>query len=169
MRKLIIAPVFLIIAATASPATPAPPAASGTTAAAQQIVDRLGKAWNAGDAAAYAALFAPDARSITRSGDLLEGSAAVRRYFAGLWSGPMKGVRWSGQLAHTRPLGANHMLLELTSEVRGYRAPPPRAVETAPGVLRSRSVMVLARQGADWRIVSNQTTAVAPQPESAAR
>ena len=169
MQRLSIAPLLLIITATASPASMAQPGASGPNAPAQQVVDRLAKAWNAGDAAAYSALFAPDARSITRSGDLLEGSATIRRYFDELWGGPMKGARWNGKLAHTRPLGPNYLVAEITSEVRGYRALPPRAIESAPGVLRSRGVMVLARQGRDWRIVSNQTTAVAPQPENAAR
>lgn len=158
-----------IIAAAVTTAAGAQPGANNANTVAQQMVSRVQKAWASGDAAAYANLFAPDARIITRSGGSLEGQAAIRQFYGQMWSGPLKGVRWSGQVVSARPLGAGHLLVETTSEARGYRTPPPGAIETSPGVLGSRGTMVLARQGNDWRIISSQVTAVVPAQQSAAR
>ena len=62
-----------------------------------ETLDRLSAAWNAGDAAAYAAEFTEDATYVVWNGIVLRGRVAVEDSHRWLFDGPLKGSRFAEQ------------------------------------------------------------------------
>jgi uncharacterized protein (TIGR02246 family) len=62
-----------------------------------ETLDRLSAAWNAGDAAAYAAEFTEDATYVIWNGTVLHGRTAVEDTHRWLFAGPLKGSRFAEQ------------------------------------------------------------------------
>ena len=60
------------------------------------VLARLSAAWDAGDAAAYAARFTPDATYVVFDGTVLRGAEAIGDVHRWLFDGPLKGSRMSG-------------------------------------------------------------------------
>jgi uncharacterized protein (TIGR02246 family) len=60
-------------------------------AAVLATLDRIGAAWNAGDATAFGAEFTPDATYVTFDGQVLAGREAIVDVHRWLFDGPLKG------------------------------------------------------------------------------
>lgn len=71
-------------------------------AAVRALFDRSNRAWEAGDAVAYAAVFAPDADYVTWFGQHLKGRAAIEASHAPLFEKYLKGTRMDGELTGLR-------------------------------------------------------------------
>lgn len=59
----------------------------------QKALARIGVAWNAGDAAAYAAEFTPDATYVAFNGQVMCGRTAIEDVHRWLFDGPLKESR----------------------------------------------------------------------------
>ena len=71
-------------------------------AAVRDLFDRTNRAWAAGDAAAYAAAFAPDADYVTWFGARLKGRAAIEASHEPMFAKYMKGTRIDGEITGLR-------------------------------------------------------------------
>ena len=159
MRKLISAAWILI----ASPA--AFLLASGPAIAADQTIDQFETAqqaaWNAHDAAAYAAAFDQNANIITSLGWHWAGQAEAAR---NLGDG-FKFVYAHAQLrvsdAQVRTLTPELALVTLSWSINGART-----LDTGlqAGEQRGVETQLLQRRGESWLILSQQDTAAAPVP-----
>ena len=159
MRKLISAAWILV----ASPA--ALLLASGPASAADQTIDQFEAvqqaAWNAHDAAAYAAAFDENADIITSLGWHWTGQAEAAR---NLGDG-FKFVYARAQLGvsdmHVRTLTPELALVTLSWSIDGART-----LDTGlpAGALHGVETQLLQRRGESWRILSQQDTAAAPVP-----
>ncbi|MCU1645182.1 MAG: hypothetical protein JWN03_5457 [Nocardia sp.] len=71
-------------------------------AAIRDLFDSTTSAWEAGDAQAYAAAFAPDADYVTWFGQHLKGRAAIEDSHAPLFAKYLKGTRTDGEITSLR-------------------------------------------------------------------
>ncbi|NLU69584.1 SgcJ/EcaC family oxidoreductase [Streptomyces sp. HNM0574] len=99
----------------------------------RDVLDALERAWNAGDGAAWAACFAPDAELVDAVGRLQRGRAEIAGELAGLAAGVYRGsVIEFGELA-ARPVGAGLTLAHTRSLLRvpaGARAGDTHSTQT---------------------------------------
>jgi uncharacterized protein (TIGR02246 family) len=125
----------------------------------QQLLGRLVTAWNAGDAAGYAALFTQDADYITFFGVNMPGRPAIEEGHRALFSGPGHGSR----LAWTAPPKTRFLRPDVAVAVAAGTLSPHAGL-----LLRqsheSAITLVLAREPAGWQIASFQNTRRTPVP-----
>ncbi|MEU4718065.1 SgcJ/EcaC family oxidoreductase [Nonomuraea dietziae] len=78
-----------------------------------ELLTRLAEAWNAGDAAAYAALFTEDADYISFDGTHSQGREAIESSHRWLFEGPLKGSTMSSMDggAKVKPLADGAVLV----------------------------------------------------------
>lgn len=115
------------------------------------LLDRLTAAWNAGDAAAYAAAFTEDADYISFDGRRTRGRAEIESSHRHLFEGPLKGSTMRPPRGEVKPLadGAVLLIAEGGTAVRG-------------GPHRPSIVSLTAVRTSDgWRFASFQNTRVA--------
>jgi uncharacterized protein (TIGR02246 family) len=119
------------------------------------LVRRLGAAWNAGDAAAYAELFTEDADYITFFGWHTEGRAAIAEAHRKLFEGPLKGSRLGvgGGTSKVRLLGTDAAVVISSggTTLAGAARPDPErdSIVTLTAVRDSAG---------EWRFASFQNT-----------
>lgn len=119
------------------------------------LVQRMGEAWNAGDATAYADLFTEDADYITFFGGHLEGRTAIEESHRSLFEGPLKGSRLGtgGGSTKVRLLGTDAAVVISSGGTT-------LAGETGPDPERDSIVTLTALRDDDgeWRFASFQNT-----------
>jgi uncharacterized protein (TIGR02246 family) len=120
-------------------------------------IARLSAAWNAGDAAAYAAEFTPDATYVVFDGTVLRGRGEIEDSHRWLFGGPLKGstvdFAAGGRDPQVRPVapGVAHVL----AAGGGIR---PRGADELTADRRSVVSLVLVEDGDDWRVAAFQNT-----------
>jgi uncharacterized protein (TIGR02246 family) len=77
----------------------------GLQDAVEQFLERLRAAWDAGDAASYAALFAEDATYVIFLGEVLIGRTAIERNHVDVFERWQKGTRMAVKAIAIRPMG----------------------------------------------------------------
>lgn len=144
--------------------TPAAVTAQGQRDDLATLVAAFDAAWNAGDAGAYAALYAEDAQFINPLGVVLPNQGAIRAGHTFLFAGPFQGSTHESNVRRITFLTGTVAIVDLDVSVTGFVQLPPGLNATEPGVLRSRERLVLVKRAGEWQIVMNQITAVAPPP-----
>lgn len=137
----------------------------GLGAQRQEITDAvaaLDAAWNAGDANAYAAVFAADARLIAPTGALFPSRDAVRALHVGLFAGPFRGSSRATTSLEIRFLTGTIAVADRVGDVTNYAFLPPGVTPTVPGVLRQRERQVFEKRDGTWTVTFAQLTSVAP-------
>ena len=133
-------------------------------------LERLAAAWNIGDAARWAAEYWPTADSINILGGLMPDGLAIRDRHAEVFAGPFKGSQLEGKMRRVQWLGAEVAIVDVDICVTRYRALPPGASATSPGVLVTRLKHIYQCRDGVWRIAASQNTAVvagaSPPPTS---
>jgi uncharacterized protein (TIGR02246 family) len=108
------------------------------------------QAWNQGDVAAYARLFAPDAVFVTRSGALWKGRPAIEEGHAAALAGTLADTSLRLRPTHISvpalSVAVAHVEVELSSET---------------SVTRAVMTCVLALNGAEWSILAAHTSEIA--------
>ncbi len=175
MRPFFLASIFLTAlpslagcgngSAPAQSALPASTTSSAADAAAVgDSVARLAAAWNAGSGAKWAAEYWPEGELVNILGVVFVGAPAVGAVTSSILAGPFAGSRYEAAIRATRFLSPDVALVETDVRVTNFRALPPGAVPTAPGLLLTRFTHLFARRAGVWRIVFSQNTAVLPKP-----
>jgi uncharacterized protein (TIGR02246 family) len=124
----------------------------------EQLLARLAEAWDAGDAARFAACFTADADYVTFDGTHLRGRAANEQLHQRLFRGVLRGSTMTGAgLTDLRLLAPAVALLHCTGSIRlrwQRRAPQSRqSIQTM--------VAVLEPDG-QWRLAAFQNTRISP-------
>lgn len=136
----------------------------------QASLDRLAVAWNAGDAAAWAAEFWPDGEQVNILGNILPNAEVVRDRHAEVFAGPFKGSHYECELRRVRFAGEDFALVDCSLRLTKFRGLPHGIVATSSGELLTRMKHLYERRDGIWRIASAQNTAVMPGAmESATR
>jgi uncharacterized protein (TIGR02246 family) len=76
-------------------------------------------------------------------------------------AGPFKGSSFTPVIRRVHFIGTDAAIVETDVSVTNYRALPPGAVATQPGML-TRLTHVFGQRNGVWRIEASQNTAVAP-------
>lgn len=134
----------------------------------QASLDRLALAWNAGDAAAWAAEFWPDGEQVNIIGDILPNATVIRDRHAEVFAGPFKDSHYECDLRRVLFLGSDFASVDCTLSVTNFRGLPPGIVATSPGELQTRMKHLYERRDGVWRIASAHNTAVTPKANVAA-
>jgi uncharacterized protein (TIGR02246 family) len=126
------------------------------------VLAALAAAWDAGDAAAYAQLFAPDATYVVFDGTVLRGQQEIEDVHRWLFEGPLKHSRMSGMPAQPPPPvrflrpGVAHVVVAGAVTPEGAPAPGPDRASVA-------SFLLLDTEDG-WRIAAFQNTRVQERP-----
>lgn len=123
-------------------------------------LERLAKAWNIGDGALWADEYWPTADSINILGGLMPDGQAIRDRHAEIFAGPFKDSHLEGELRRIQYLGTDVAIVDVDIRVTKFRALPPGASETSPGVLLTRLKHIYQCRDGVWRIAASQNTAV---------
>lgn len=126
--------------------------------AVRAVLARLYNAWTAGDGAAYAEQFSPDADYVSFDGTRQRGRESIAASHAELFAF-LRGSRLFSDTADVRFIGPDAAIVVATGAVL---LPWQRSVQRSR---RSINTTLLTRQLAGrWLIESFQNTRVAPQP-----
>jgi uncharacterized protein (TIGR02246 family) len=121
-------------------------------------------AWEAKDAAAFAANYAEDAEFINPSGGILSGRDAIRTQHALLFQGPFAASTLTVDVRRIKFLTGTTAIVHLDMTFTGFAGLPGGLRPTEPGVLRGRLTWVVKKHGGKWQIVSHQMTPIPPLP-----
>lgn len=126
----------------------------------ESLADRLARAWNNGDAAAFAAPFAADAQQVNIFGARLVGRDAIRDRHAAIFADVFRASTNVLQILDARRLGPEVLLAQLSSVVEVPHGP-------LRGTLRTiASIVVRSVRDADCEIVLFHNTRQQPGPPS---
>ena len=168
MKALFVAAATLVL--TACGAASAGPAASVPAVSAQEpsdaplraSVQRLAGAWNAGNGDTWAAEFWPDGSLVNILGVVFPNAAAVGAVTNRILAGPFKGSTFAPVVRRVRFVGTSAAIVDADISVTNFRALPPGAVATSPGLLLTRFTYVYELRAGVWKIEAAQNTAVLP-------
>ena len=122
------------------------------------VLAELATAWDAGDAAAYAGLFTPDATYVVFDGTVLRGAHAIEDVHRWLFDGPLRNSRLGG--ANPGPPAEVRFLRPDVAVALVAGAVRPEGV-TAPAPDRESVVSLMLADTADgWRIAAFHNTRV---------
>lgn len=138
---------------------------STTEDAIRRMLDDQVAAWNAGDADGWCKDFTSDSAFVNILGMRFEGREDNARRHGELFAGIFKGSCLEIHELTVRVLGEFAAIADAVLDLKQYRKLPPGIRPTIEsGVLRTRMHYTLVRDGARWRIVFSQNTAVMPLP-----
>ena len=122
------------------------------------IVSGREAAWQAKDAAAYAAAVAIDLHFINPAGALFSGRDAFRALHVFLFSGPFAGSTLAFAVRDVQFLTGTIAIVYLDLSITGYAFLPPGTIPPMDGVLRARVTWVVEKRSGAWQIVFIQNT-----------
>ena len=121
-----------------------------------KIVAQWCDAWNRGDAAAFAALFAEDSDFVNVLGAWWKPRSAIASAHGRGFAGPWRGTKLQGQVESVRRLRDDVVVMH----VRWLMTGTP-VTEGASGTARqSLATLVVVREGARWLVRAAHTTPV---------
>jgi len=126
--------------------------ANDDRAVVEALVGRLEAAWNAADAAAFAAEFTADADFVNVRGDYSSGRDAIVHGHAAIWQSIYAGSTIRYSLSRLRPLAPGVLLAHLDAHLRVPAGP-------LAGEIRAIPSLVLVSEDGAWRIAAFHNTA----------
>ncbi|WP_232663359.1 SgcJ/EcaC family oxidoreductase [Pseudonocardia sp. TRM90224] len=127
----------------------------------EETLARIGEAWNAGDAAAYAAEFTEDATYVTFSGDVMHNRTAIGDVHRWLFEGPLRGSRMVGLGQPGEVAGTDHKIRFLRPGVAHVLSGGGVELAGSAGLPADREsvvTFVLVEDGGEWRVAAFQNT-----------
>ena len=167
--------------APAVPATPegAPPTAlppgvlpvTDAVAAAEEasirkVIDAEEDAWNRGDAKAFAARFQEEGTFTDVFGAVSHSRAELEKRQVEFFASLFKGSRLALKVRRVRFLRPDVAIVEIDTEVSGFRKLPPGVYVSAEKVLRTRLQQVMAKVGTVWMVAAFHDVDVKTPPET---
>lgn len=123
------------------------------------VLDSLTAAWDAGDAAAFAAPFTDDCTYIVFDGTVLHGPQAVEDVHRFLFNGPLKGSTLSPPAGMPEPdMTIREVTPDIVHIVNASDGVRPEHVAEVPEGRASVVSYLLVRRGAQWRVSAFQNT-----------
>jgi uncharacterized protein (TIGR02246 family) len=115
-------------------------------------VDEATAAWNAGDAAGYAARFAADATFTGVTGVTAVGQRAFESWNQSLLSAGFRGSHLKQTVRHVRFVSKDVAVVDIDTELTGFTTAPPGVKTWPDGVLRTRLQEVFVKSVNGWWI-----------------
>ena len=120
-------------------------------AIASSVVERLEKAWNTADAAAFASEFAGDADFVNVRGDYHQGRAAIEGGHRGIWNTIYAGSSARYRLERARNLTDDVIIAHVDANLSVPSGPLAGSIDAIPS-------LILVRTGGEWKIASFHNT-----------
>lgn len=117
------------------------------------LFDRLTEAWNRGDGAAYAALFAENATYVVIDGTVYRGRRAIAEGHQAIFDTFFKGSILRGRLTEIRFVRPDLAIVVRTGSVNLAGAPPPSEDETV-------QTFIATCDAGDWVFQAFQNTPI---------
>ncbi len=133
-----------------SQATPVSVTAMVDDAAAieRQRIERTA-AWNRGDAHGFTMGFQDEGSFTNIAGTLMVGRAAFEARIGEIFATIFRGSRLETGIRRLRFIRPDIAVADIDSDITGFRGLPP-GVQAPDGVLRTRQLWVLAKDGGEW-------------------
>ena len=126
-------------------------------AAVLATLDRIGAAWNAGDATAFGAEFTPDATYVTFDGQVLAGREAIVDVHRRLFDGPLKGSTMGASSTGDDAPTVRFLRPDVAHVLTGGAVRPGDRERTTPD-RDSVPSFVLVDDGDGWRVAAFHNT-----------
>lgn len=142
------------------------PSAAASEASVRALVARETAAWNRGDARGYSEAFEQNGWFTNVLGLTYSGRNAFEQRHAKIFATFFRGSHLRQTVQRIRVLRPNVAMVEVDTEVTGYRSLPPGVRAGADGVLRTRLLEILDRENGKWRMVAYHNVDVKPAATS---
>jgi uncharacterized protein (TIGR02246 family) len=129
--------------------------------AAKQLADAFASTWNAKNGPGYGEAYWPDAELVDPSGLVWNGRDAIIKTHEELWAATGNTTA-STTVRRVRPLSPTLMVVDITSVISGFPAPPPGGTAGPDGRVYSNLKHVAEKRGNEWKIVTSQNTFMPP-------
>ena len=127
--------------------------ATDPAAVAADVMARAEQAWNAGDGAAFGALFAAESDFVNVRAEHHRGREAIGRGHQAIFDTIYAGSSVAYRVEMARPLGPDHILAVVGATLDAPSGP-------LRGVNEARMTIVLAPEGDDWKVTAFHNTLV---------
>jgi uncharacterized protein (TIGR02246 family) len=142
--------VCLLLVAAFCISTQAQSKKSSNEALIRQIILDQESAWNRGDAKAYCDRFLEDSISTIIMGTVFHGRRAFEERVAAIFATVFKNSVLTHKIQNIRFVGSNVAVVDITTEMVGYRALPPGVRGSVDGKLRTSMLQVMVKQHGRW-------------------
>jgi uncharacterized protein (TIGR02246 family) len=122
--------------------------------AVDQLLGELARAWNAGDARAWAARYSPDGTFTNTNGTLDLGRDDVARTAEEAFQGVLAGTKLSLAVRKLRLIRPDVAVVDLDARVSGMPVPPPDDSNGPGGEVRISQMLVLVEEDDRWWITA---------------
>jgi uncharacterized protein (TIGR02246 family) len=136
--------VWIPLCLTAALSTPA------SAMDASSLVPQFMQAWNAADAKALSALFAPDGDLVTPTGIDSKGRDAIAAFYATAFARGYAGSKGIGEIVHTRTLSSDIVLIDARFTISGAKKEDGSLRTDENGIMTA----VLGRTDQGWQILA---------------
>ena len=144
----------------------ADPVAAAEEALIRKVVDGEEDAWNRGDAKAFAARFQEDGAFTDVFGAVSHSRAELEKRQVEFFTSLFKGSRLALKVRKVRFLRPDVAIVEIDTEVSGFRKLPPVVYVDSEKVLRTRLQQVMAKAGTEWMVAAFHNVDVKTPPET---
>lgn len=144
----------------------ADPVAAAEEASIRKVIDAEEDAWNRGDAKAFAARFQEDGAFTDVFGAVSHTRAELEKRQVEFFTSLFKGSRLALKVRKVRFLRPDVAIVEIDTEVSGFRKLPPVVYVDAEKVLRTRLQQVMAKTGTNWMVAAFHNVDVKTPPET---
>jgi len=141
------------------------PVAAAEEASIRKVIDAEEDAWNRGDAKAFAARFQQEGTYTDVFGLVSRSRADLEKRQVEFFSSVFKGSRLALKVRRVRFLRPDVAIVDIDTEVSGFRKLPPVVYVDAEKVLRTRLQQVMAKTGTDWMVAAFHNVDVKTPPE----
>ena len=128
----------------------------------RRIVQDEVAAWNRGDAQAYSSQFANDGTFTNIRGQFFSGHEAFLKQHEVIFQGIFKNTTLQQDIVSLTFIRPDVAFVETITSLSGMPATAPGTAADSKGRLRTRLLQVVARQGAEWKIVAYHNVDVKP-------
>lgn len=139
--------------------------AAAEEASIRKVIDAEEDAWNRGDAKAFAARFQEEGSFTDVFGAVSRSRAELEKRQVEFFTSLFKGSRLALKVRRIRFLRPDVAIVEIDTEVSGFRKLPPVVYVDAEKVLRTRLQQVMAKTGTDWMVAAFHNVDVKTPPE----
>lgn len=140
--------------------------AAADEASIRKAIDGEEDAWNRGDAKAFAARFQEDGTFTDVFGAVSHTRAELEKRQVEFFTSLFKGSRLALKVRKVRFLRPDVAVVEIDTEVSGFRKLPPGVYVDAEKMLRTRLQQVMAKTGNEWMVAAFHDVDVKTPPET---
>ena len=128
----------------------------------RKIVQDEVATWNRGDATGYSSQFANDGTFTNVRGQFFTGHEAFLKQHEVIFQGIFKNTTSQQDIVSLKFIRPDVAIVETLTSVSGMPETAPGTAADSKGRLRTRLLQVVARQGAEWKIVTYHNVDVKP-------